>query len=131
MTKKVALWIMFFLLGLVLIFHFLIITELIPFDKVWAGNLKSVDEMRRFETFSILINTVMLIVLISKYRLLKRGKHNRIIDVLIWIFAALFALNTLGNLFSQSMIELILGTFLTLTSAILCVIIVRKEKSKS
>ena len=42
MKKKVALISMFFILGIVLIFHTLILTELIPYDKVWAGKLNSV-----------------------------------------------------------------------------------------
>ena len=124
--KKIALWLMFFLLGAVLIFHFLIITEIIPFDQVWAGKLKTVEEMRQFETFSILINVVMLTIFIIKYRLLNKEKRNRIVDILIWVFAGLFALNTLGNLFSQSTMELIFGTLMTLSSTVLCVIIAKK-----
>ena len=126
MSKKVALLIMFFLLGSVLIFHVFIITEIIPFDKVWAGKLKSVEEMRQFETFSIMLNLVMFTVFVIKYRLLLQEKRNRLIDVIIWGFAGLFALNTLGNLFSESIVELILGTLLTLFSAALCVIIAKK-----
>lgn len=126
MSKKVALIIMFFVLGIVLIFHFLIFVELIPYDKVWAGKLNSVEEMKSFETFSILVNVFMLIVLFIKYRQLNREKINMVIDILIWIFAVFFAINTIGNLFAQNIIELILGTFLTLISSILCIIIVKK-----
>ena len=131
MNKKVALIIMFFILGIVLIFHFLILTEQIPYDKVWAGKLNSVEEMKSFETFSILFNVFMLTVLYMKYRQLEKGVKNKVIDILIWIFAGFFALNTIGNLFSKSMMELILGTILTLTSAILCFVIVKKEKTKA
>jgi hypothetical protein len=130
MNKKSALIIMFFILGIVLIFHFLIFTEQIPYDKVWAGKLNSVEEMKSFEIFSILLNVFMLLVLLIKYKQLKRGKRNKVVDILIWIFVVFFALNTFGNLFAQSMIELILGTFLTLISSILCFVIVKKEKIK-
>ncbi len=131
MNKKIALVIMFFLLGILLIFHFLILTEQIPYDKVWAGRLNSVKEMRNFETFSILVNAFMLAVLSIKYRQLSKGVKNKVIDILIWIFAGFFALNTLGNLFSKSMMELIFGTLLTLTLSILCFIIAKKEKTKA
>lgn len=130
MSKKVALIIMFFILGILLIFHFLIFTEQIPYDKVWAGKLNSVEEMKSFETFSILINVFMLAVLLIKYKQLKKEIKNKVVDILIWIFVAFFAMNTLGNLFAESMIELILGTLLTLTSSILCFIVVKKEKTK-
>ena len=126
MKKKVALISMFFILGIVLIFHTLILTELIPYDKVWAGKLNSVEEMKSFETTSILLNAFMLIVLYLKYRKLGQGTTSKVIYILIWIFAVFFVLNTVGNLFSKSMVELILGTLLTLTSAILCFVIVKK-----
>ena len=120
---------MFFILGIILIFHFLIFMELIPYDKIWAGKLSSVEEMKSFEIFSILLNVFIVIILFIKYKQLDREKGNKIIDILIWIFAAFFALNTLGNLFAESMIELILGAFSTLILSILCVIIVKKEKA--
>ena len=131
MNKKVALIIMFFILGIVLIFHFLILTEQIPYDKVWAGKLNSVQEMKSFETFSIILNVFMLTILFVKYKQLERGIKHRIVDILIWVFTAFFALNTIGNLFAKSRTELILGTFLTLISSILCFVIVKKEKTKA
>ena len=129
MSKKIALIIMFFILGVVLIFHFLIYTEQIPYDKVWAGKLNSIKEMKSFEAFSIILNTFMLVILFIKYKQLEREIKNKVVDILIWIFVIFFALNTLGNLFAQSIIELILGTSLTLISSILCFIIVKKEST--
>ena len=120
--------IMFFILGILLIFHFLILTEQIPYDAVWAGKLDSVEDMKSFETFSILINTFMLTVLYIKYRQLEKDINNKVIDILVWVFVGFFALNTVGNLFSNSITELILGTFLTLTSSILCFVIVNKKR---
>jgi len=131
MSKKSALYTMFSILGVVLIFHFLIFFEVIAYDKVWAGRLKSFEEMRKFETFSILLNLSNMGVLFIKYRLLNKGTTNKIIDIIIWCFVVLFALNTLGNLFAQNIYELIFGTLLTMVSAILCYIIVRKEKKIS
>jgi len=87
MKKKVVLIIMFFILGIVLLFHFLIFTEQIPYDKVWAGKLNSVEEMKSFETFSILLNTFILTVLYIKYIQLLKGVNSKVIDILIWIFS--------------------------------------------
>tara|TARA_R110002074_G_scaffold339281_3_gene509791 strand:+ start:802 stop:1188 length:387 start_codon:yes stop_codon:yes gene_type:complete len=128
MSKNRALKIMFGLLGAVLIYHFLIFFEFIPFDKVWAGRLNSVEEMKTFETFSILVNVFMITVLIIKYQNLLNHKPNRIIDVLIWVFALFFSLNTFGNLFSENILELVFGTLFTLIAAILCVFIAKKKK---
>ena len=128
MNKKTVLMIMFFILGIVLIFHFLIFLEQIPYDKVWAGKLNSVEEMKTFEIFSISLNLLMMIIFLIKYKLLEKKKINKIIDVFIWIFAIVFGLNTIGNLFAQNIVELVLGTFLTLILSILCIVIVKKEK---
>lgn len=122
---------MFLLLGALLIFHVLIFTEQIPYDKVWAGKLNSVEEMKAFEAFSIFINLFMVLILSIKYKLLESGKSNKAIDILIWVFVVFFALNTIGNMFAKSLIELILGGILTLASCILCIIIVKKEKIKT
>ena len=129
MNKKVALIIMFFILGIVLIFHFLILTNQIPYEKVWAGKLNSIEEMKSFETISILLNIFMLTILIVKYKQLKRKIKNKAVDILIWAFAVFFALNTLGNLFAKSTTELIFGTFITLTSSVLCFIIAKKKRN--
>ena len=129
MNKKVALIIMFFILGIVLIFHFLILTNQIPYEKVWAGKLNSIEEMKSFETISILLNIFMLTILIVKYKQLKRKIKNKAVDILIWAFAVFFALNTLGNLFAKSTTELIFGTFITLTSTVLCFIIAKKKRN--
>ncbi|WP_194768068.1 hypothetical protein [Tamlana sp. I1] len=126
MTKKTALIIMFFILGIVLIFQLLIFTEQIAYDNIWAGKLNSVEEMKSFVTISMVFIAFILVILFVKYKNLKAGKSNKIIEIFIWFFVLFFTLNTIGNLFAQNIIELILGTFLTLTSAILCFIIVKK-----
>ncbi|MBR9775272.1 MAG: hypothetical protein GYB55_09745 [Cytophagales bacterium] len=82
--------------------------------------------MKTFETFSILVNVFMITVLIIKYQNLLNHKPNRIIDVLIWVFALFFSLNTFGNLFSENILELVFGTLFTLIAAILCVFIAKK-----
>lgn len=127
MKKKRAIHILLTILAALLLLHTLIYLEIIPFDKVWAGKLKTVEEMRTFELFSILMNIFMLAILYIKLQLLNNNRTNRIIDIIIWLFALFFALNTIGNLFSKNILELIFGTFLTTTSGILCFIIARKH----
>ncbi|HKK38183.1 MAG TPA: hypothetical protein VJ949_02065 [Cryomorphaceae bacterium] len=124
--KITALRIAFILLTLLLAYHLIIITELIPFDKVWAGRLKSKEEMLVFETFSILIVVGILAVLFAKYRQLRKGIRNRATNIFIWIIAAFFALNSVGNLFAESKVELVLGTALTLTLSVLCFVVARR-----
>lgn len=124
--KKIALMAMFGVLGAVLVFHALIVTGVIPYSQVWAGRLKSHQEMIQFETVSIVMNLFMLFIFFRKYRLLRKGRTNKVIDAFIWIFLGLFVLNTAGNFFSQSIWELIFGSLMTAISAALCYLIVKK-----
>jgi drug/metabolite transporter (DMT)-like permease len=127
MNKTVAIQIMFVILFITLLFHVLILTEQIPYQFVWAGKLKSVKEMKSFETFAILLTVFVLFVLNIKFKQLKKGRTNRIIDSLVWVFAGFFAINTLGNLFSESWIELVIGSLITFTLSVLSIIIAKQK----
>lgn len=130
-SKKQALKIIIVLLSVVMIFHLLIIFEIIPYTIVWAGKLKSVQEMRVFECISLLIGSLNIAVLLLKGNYIKNKIPTSIINGILWAFVALFSLNTIGNLFAETMIEKVVFTPLTLVSAILIFIIVRKGKSRN
>ena len=125
--KEIAIYILLTILAALLLLHALIFFEIIPFDKVWAGQLKTVEEMRTFELFSIVINAFMLSIIYIKLRFLKTNRSNRIIDYFIWLFALFFALNTIGNLFANSALELIVGSLTTFTVSLLCIYINLKK----
>jgi hypothetical protein len=127
-NKKIALKLMIGLLSIVLVFHFCVLFEIISYKIVWAGKINSIDEMRFFETVSILINTFLILILYFKSKNIKNNAYNKAVNIIIWVFVFLFALNTIGNLFAKSIIEQILGTALTFISSVLCWIIVRKDK---
>ena len=128
-SKRIALKLMIGLLSLVLFFHLCVLFEIISYKIVWAGKLNSKEEMYVFEAVSILINFFLIIVLYIKFQNIKKSETNRIINIIIWVFVFLFALNTLGNLFAENLIEQILGTLLTFISATLCWVIVKKKNN--
>jgi len=124
-SKTQAVKLMIGLLSIVTIFHALVILKIIPYTLVWAGKLKTVQEMYSFEIISISINVFLLWIILQKANYAKRIISDRILNVILWIFVILFAVNTVGNLFSKSSIELILGSALTFVSSFLCLLIVR------
>ena len=130
-SKRIALKLLIGLLSIILIFHLFVLFEIISYKIVWAGKLKSKEEMYAFEAVSILINFFLIIVLYIKFQNIKKSETNRIINIIIWLFVFLFALNTLGNLFAENLIEQILGTLLTFISATLCWIIVKKKNKRN
>jgi|TARA_B110000967_G_C18641349_1_gene438660 hypothetical protein len=128
LSKNTALKLMIGVLSIVLVFHFCVLFEIISYKIVWAGKINSLDEMRIFETVSLLINTLLIAILYIKSKNIKNNVSNKVVNAIIWVFVFLFAINTIGNLFAKSMIEQILGTTLTFISSVLCWIIVSKGK---
>jgi hypothetical protein len=128
MHKKLAVKLMIGLLLIVIIFHFTVLLEFIAYDKVWAGKINSIDEMRVFETISILINILLMTTLFFKLKHLKNNTSHKVTNAIIWLFVVLFALNTIGNLFATTIVEKTVGTALTFISAVLCWVIVKKDK---
>jgi hypothetical protein len=126
MHKTLAAKVMLALLTIITLFHTLVLIGIIPYTIVWAGKLSSIEEMYVFESISITINLFLAAVILQKFSYIKAVVKEPILDIVLWIFVVLFAVNTVGNLFSKSTLELILGTSLTLVSAVLCWLMVRK-----
>lgn len=128
-NKNIALIIMLSLYMLVLIFHFLILTQIVPYDIVWAGKLKTKQEMYVFESVSILINSILISTLLIKGNYLKINISEKLINTILWIFVVLFSLNTLGNLTAKTLFEKAVFTPLTAISAFLIFIIVKPNRN--
>lgn len=128
-NQTIALISMLALLTLVMIFHLSILTQIVPYDIVWAGKLKTKQEMYVFESVSILINSILITTLLIKGNYLKINISHKIINAILWIHVVLFSLNTLGNLTAKTMFEKAVFTPLTFVSAILIFIIVKPNKN--
>ena len=100
-TIKTLLW----LIAAVVLFHLAILIKLIPYEVTWGGRLKNDSEMYVYESTSILAN------LLLGFALLVKGEYHlmpippRLVNVILWIFLALFGLNTVGNLFAETLFE--------------------------
>ena len=116
--KKTSVKLMIGLLSIVILFHLCVFFGIISYEVVWAGKLNSKEEMYVFETVSILLNVFLIIIFYVKLQNIKKSVKNRIVNIIIWVFVFLFALNTIGNIFAKSLIEQLLGTLLTSISSI-------------
>jgi len=103
--------------------HLLVIFKWIPYTFVWGGRLKSDKEMYRFESVSIILNLFFLWIMLEKVMSLSGLLPEKIINIVIWIMAIIFALNTIGNLASKNKFEKFVFTPLTLIMTIFCLII--------
>ncbi|CAH0995395.1 hypothetical protein EMA8858_01516 [Emticicia aquatica] len=121
---KIAINIILLLIGFIIIFHFLVLTQTIPFNIVWGGKLKNESEMIRLEAISITINILLIFVILIKGNYLKLNFSVKLLNAILWLFILLFALNTIGNLLAESSIETIIFTPMTFILSILCLRIV-------
>lgn len=99
-------------------YHFLILSEFIPYTHVWGGRIRTQDEMIRFESVSILVNAVFLLVLYLKIKRHRAHQPAPWANALLWGFVVLFGVNTVGNLISFSSLETLIFTPMTLLLAI-------------
>ena len=112
---------------LIVIFHFLVIFGIIPFQNVWGGRLKTHEEMLKFEAFSLILNLIFIAVVLVKAGFWKVKISPKIISILLWIMAILFALNTIGNLFAVNNLEKYMATPITFILSVLCFILAREK----
>src|SRR5215217_2416706 len=111
------------LLSLFLLLHFIILIKIIPYNLVWGGRLKTDKEMYRFEIFSILINSLFVIVVLVQTNFLTIDMPKKIITYALWLMTGLFLLNTLGNAISKNKLEQTLFTPVTILLAIFSLIL--------
>jgi hypothetical protein len=116
---------------MVSLFHLLVLTEIIPYNIVWAGKINSVSEMRVFEFFSLSINTVIIFIIAIKANYLKWSVPVRFVNGFIWFIFFLFSLNTIGNLFAATNFEKFVFTPMTFILAVLCLRIVKEKQGES
>ncbi len=112
------------LLSTIVLFHLLVLFKVISPDMVWGGKLNSYDELFLFEVISLALN-ISFIFLVRHRARRPESKPGRIG---MWLMFALFALNTLGNLFAESLSEKLIATPLTLILALLSLRLALKEQ---
>lgn len=121
------------LLGTVIavsIFHLCILLKFIPYEITWGGRLTNDTEMYVFETFSIGLNLILGLALLIKGNYIKQFQPIKVVNVILWIFLVLFALNTVGNLFAKTNFEKGF-TIVTLGFSLLLWVILRSKKGTS
>jgi len=116
---KVAAGAVIALSGCALIFQLLVLTGAIPYNVVWGGRLESEEQMYQFESVSIAINLFVIFVVAMRGGFIRHYLPDGLITVIIWILVLLFSLNTIGNLFAETLLEKIIFTPLTLGTALM------------
>ena len=118
-SERFASFTLLILLSTFLVFHFLVMLGIIPFEIVWGGRLTSRAEMLRSETVSVLVNLIMIAIVAINAKILNVVLPHVFIKVILWLMFLLFLLNTLGNIFSLNKFEQLTFTPVTLVLSLL------------
>ncbi|TGE18368.1 hypothetical protein [Hymenobacter elongatus] len=117
-SERLAATILLVIFALVVLFHGLVITGIIPFGIVWGGRLQTHSQMLVFETVSIALNALMFGVVAVWVGHWKAAVGAGVLRGALWLMAGLFLLNTVGNLLSTNAVEKAVFTPMTLLLAL-------------
>ncbi|PJZ24007.1 hypothetical protein CH352_17780 [Leptospira hartskeerlii] len=124
LIRKFAAGLLLLFFSCSIIFHTIIISGAVPFSIVWGGRLETWEQMIVFESVSILLNSLFLIVIALDLGYIKLPIPKRVVPIAIWIIILIFSLNTLGNIFSLNSTEATVFTPVTLVIALCCLVLV-------
>ena len=105
MNPKLAIKLMLWLIGVIILLHSAILMKIIPYNITWGGRIENNIEMYVFEIMSILINLFLVVLLLLKGRYLSFFIPMKVVNILLWVFLFLFGINTLGNIFAETTFE--------------------------
>ena len=118
-SEKMAINALILLLSLVIVFHILVISGIIPFEIVWGGRLTDSSELPLYESISISLNLLMLFMVLSKAGYLRISMKENTYRIFFGLMCLLFLVNTIGNIFSKNDLERMIFTPFTLILTIL------------
>lgn len=104
--------------------------KIIPHSIAWGGRIESNFQLYVLESISILVNLLLGVALLLKGGYVRYKVPERGLNGVLWMFLALFLLNTVGNLLAESEVERYFAV-LTLAMAALIRIVLRKNNNYS
>ena len=129
MKVETAIKIMLSIVAALSIFHLCILFKIIPYEIAWGGRLKNDEEMYVFECASLLINFLLVFALLIKGKYIKAIFSMKLVNIILWLFLVLFALNTLGNILAKTNFEKFFSILTLASTLLIWVILKAKEKA--
>jgi hypothetical protein len=116
---KIAGDILLILFGLLVVFHIVLLLNLLPSNMVWGGRAGSSSQPRALLMVSLVFNVLFAIAVAVKAGYIPIGISSRVVNIFLWVIFAYLLLNTIGNLASSSTLEKLVFTPLTIVAAFL------------
>ena len=113
------------ILCIVIIFHLLVLSGIVPYTIVWGGRFQNETQLRNFEVVSVIVNAFVILVIATKGHYINLHIPTKILNSILWLLVLLFSVNTIGNLLAKTTMETIIFTPITFILALLCFRIVK------
>jgi hypothetical protein len=112
------------LLGLLLLYHLLIIVGIaffnfVPIDYLWGGRLESREQLMGNEIMSLTVMALCLFIVTIHSGWVRIPWMRGIARIALWLICVLFILSTIGNVFAETAFEKSFA-ILSLCLAFLC-----------
>lgn len=115
-------------LGLLALFHILVLLGVIPADIVWGGMVQGVpSNLITLEIISLLVTILFIAIIAAKTGYVQAGRLSSAVNIGVWLIFAYLLLNTLGNLASGVSFEKLIFAPITILLA-LCALRLALEK---
>lgn len=115
-------------LGLLAVFHILVLLKVIPAEIVWGGQIQGVpSNLVTLETTALVVSLLFMLIVAAKLGYVRAGKLAGAVNIGVWLIFAYLVLNTLGNLASGISFEKLLFAPITIILA-LCALRLAIEK---
>ena len=125
-NAKLAGNILLFSLGLLLVFHVLVLFKVIPANIMWGGQATSAN-LTTLEIIALIVTLFFGFIIAAKTGYVNVGKFAVVVNIFVWIIFLFLVLNTLGNLASGVAVEKLIFAPITLILA-LCALRLGIEK---
>lgn len=106
-------------LGLLALFHVLVLLQVVPADIVWGGQIgDSSASLLTLEVIALLVTALFAAIVAAKLGYVMAGRFRRATNVGVWLIFAYLLLNTIGNLASGVSFEKLILAPITLLLAL-------------
>lgn len=109
-------------------FHTLALMQVVPYSILWGGRITSLSQMYVFESVSIAVNVLFLLIVLLRYKIISVYAGHIWPRYAIFGMGLLFLVNTAGNYLSLNSLEKLIFTPITFLLAVLCFISVYARK---
>lgn len=118
-SAKLAGTILLLSLGLLFLFHILVLLRVVPASRVWGGMVENASSnLMALEMVALLVTLLFLFIVAAKMGYVRAGRLRGAVNAGAWLIFAFLLLNTLGNLASAVSFENLVAAPLTILLAL-------------